>query len=591
LVGILLLVCAKVKGTRFSYRAMSKFSSLQMSSSNSPIKKGVVWYRETDLRVHDHAALSMAQKQCSEVSHVFCFNPQEFIYTSLGIEKTGVKRLKFLAECVHDLSKRIHALGGKLTTYVGNPTIIIPKLFETKDMNHLYFQKNIADYEIRQEDMITSSVKSLNSAVNVQSFFGDSLLIKPSDLPFPISELQYFTSFRKKVESSCVISDPAPTVTHVKPDQGTLLSITSLHSYVLSDEQLTNIIPLYQRLLNEAGRSSEVSDTSLLVELQKEVEMDSRGVLPFEGGETAALARVNHYITNGVNRLSIYKETRNGLVGADYSSKLSPWLATGCISVKRIHQEVKKFEHLTGIANESTYWLIFELLWRDYMQYYGMKYGSTIFHLGGPQQADGVRKHAWGRDVSLFTAWTEGRTGYPFIDANMRELKLTGFMSNRGRQVVGSFLVRDLALDWRLGAQHFESKLLDYDVCSNYGNWQYVAGVGADPREDRYFNIIKQARDYDPKAEYIRRWCPELASLPTNMLLDPRLLTAEVRQRCRVPVELLPEPVVPLQFGGPVAGASAGPRGGSGGGRGSGGNNKKRKNRRNNHGGVPGRDI
>lgn len=130
----------------------------------------------------------------------------------------------------------------------------------------------------------------------------------------------------------------------------------------------------------------------------------------------------------------------------------------------------------------------------------------------------------------MLEAWKNGRTGYPFIDANMRELKHSGWMSNRGRQVVASFLVRDLGLDWRLGAEHFESYLLDHDPCSNWGNWQYCAGVGADPREDRYFNIVKQAHSYDPDAAFIRLWVPEVSHLPGDVLMDTRLFTNQVQQ-------------------------------------------------------------
>jgi deoxyribodipyrimidine photo-lyase len=113
-----------------------------------------------------------------------------------------------------------------------------------------------------------------------------------------------------------------------------------------------------------------------------------------------------------------------------------------------------------------------------------------------------------------------GKTGQPFIDANMRELAATGFMSNRGRQNVASYLVHDLNVDWRWGAEYFESVLIDYDVCSNYGNWNYVAGIGNDPREDRYFNPKRQAALYDPKAEFIKRWIPELSSWDAKRLIE-----------------------------------------------------------------------
>jgi deoxyribodipyrimidine photo-lyase len=145
-------------------------------------------------------------------------------------------------------------------------------------------------------------------------------------------------------------------------------------------------------------------------------------------------------------------------------------------------------------------------------------------------------------------------TGYPFVDANMRELAASGYMSNRGRQVVASFLVRDMALDWRLGAMHFESCLLDHDVCSNYGNWQYSAGVGSDPRDDRYFNIIKQTKMYDPSCAFIRLWIPEIAHLPDAYLGDPRLLTTDLREEYKLNGDsdgqcVYPPPVVGLLHG------------------------------------------
>ena len=124
------------------------------------------------------------------------------------------------------------------------------------------------------------------------------------------------------------------------------------------------------------------------------------------------------------------------------------------------------------MANQSTYWVIFELLWRDYFRFVCYKYGDSVFHETGIMN----KRLPWSQDKVKFEAWREGRTGVPFVDANMRELARTGWMSNRGRQNVASFLVKDLGLDWRLGAEWFESQLLDHDVCSNYGNWNYAAG-------------------------------------------------------------------------------------------------------------------
>ncbi|RLN12620.1 Cryptochrome DASH, chloroplastic/mitochondrial [Panicum miliaceum] len=194
-------------------------------------------------------------------------------------------------------------------------------------------------------------------------------------------------------------------------------------------------------------------------------------------------------------------------------------------------RKVKRYEK-QRVANDSTYWVLFELIWRDYFRFLSAKYGNSIFHLGGPRKV--VSK--WSQDQALFESWRDGRTGYPLIDANMRELSATGFMSNRGRQIVCSFLVRDMGIDWRMGAEWFETCLLDYDPASNYGNWTYGAGVGNDPREYRYFSIPKQAKAYDPEGKYVAYWLRELRSL--------------AKERRNFPGASYIRQIVPLKFDG-----------------------------------------
>jgi deoxyribodipyrimidine photo-lyase len=171
------------------------------------------------------------------------------------------------------------------------------------------------------------------------------------------------------------------------------------------------------------------------------------------------------------------------------------------LSAREVYHAVKRYEAEHG-ANESTYWLIFELLWRDFFQFTAAKLGKDLFTRGGS-----ARKAPRGNtDARRFAAWCEGRTGEPFIDANMRELAATGWMSNRGRQNVASYLVNDMGLDWRMGAYWFEHLLIDYDACSNWGNWQYLAGVGNDPREGRRFDPVRQAGMYDADGAYVKHW-------------------------------------------------------------------------------------
>jgi deoxyribodipyrimidine photo-lyase len=233
--------------------------------------------------------------------------------------------------------------------------------------------------------------------------------------------------------------------------------------------------------------------------------IDNRAAYSFPGGETQGLARLREYIWDS-HAIATYKKTRNELLGENFSSKFSAYLAQGCLSPKMIYKEVEKFETKVK-KNNSTYWMKFELMWRDFYRLMAKKYTDKIFQLGGPKSdpPENVEEN-WDR----FEAWAQGKTGIPFIDANMREINETGYMSNRGRQNVASYLIKDLEVDWRMGAEYFESLLIDYDPASNYGNWNYLAGVGADPMENRYFNILSQARRYDANGDYVRHWMPEL---------------------------------------------------------------------------------
>jgi len=228
-------------------------------------------------------------------------------------------------------------------------------------------------------------------------------------------------------------------------------------------------------------------------------EHHSHSVFPFKGGTLSALGHLENYFWN-TKRLSYYKQTRNGLVGTHYSSKFSPWLANGSLSARMIYWEIMSYEREIE-KNESTYWLIFELIWRDYFKYISLKHGHSFFHLGGILK----KEYSWNTKPDFFLKWVEGKTAEPFVNANMIELKKTGFMSNRGRQNVASYFAKNMLMDWRMGAAYFEQQLIDYDVHSNWGNWMYVAGVGNDPR-DRKFNIKIQAERYDPKGQYQKLW-------------------------------------------------------------------------------------
>jgi deoxyribodipyrimidine photo-lyase len=174
--------------------------------------------------------------------------------------------------------------------------------------------------------------------------------------------------------------------------------------------------------------------------------------------------------------------------------------------------------------NDGTYWLYIELLWREYFQCLAEQQGKHLFLAGGLQRKPPPRCNIHEAEA-LFTAWHMGKTGVPLCDAAMNELRTTGYTSNRARQNVASLFSKGLKLPWWWGAALFEHYLIDYDPASHYANWQYVSGVGNDPR-DRTFNLYKQSQDYDPSGCFIHYWLPELQALPAPQCFNPAGLNA-----------------------------------------------------------------
>jgi deoxyribodipyrimidine photo-lyase len=372
----------------------------------------------------------------------------------------GTHREIFWRESVDDLHNNLAELGCELIVSDSPPAKTIKSLSDTCTIAKIYYHKAAASEEKAEE----SAVQQLGIAT---SAFQDHTLIEPSDLPFAIKNTpDLFTTFRKEVEKNLRISDPVgiPTVT----------------------------------------TKTQVSKKKLEPSLAR-----------FRGGETAALERVKHYIWTS-DRLKIYKDTRNGMLDEDDSSKFSPWLALGCVSARQIYAEVQKYER-ERIANDSTYWLVFELLWRDFFAFQLMKQGDSFFRQTGLQGLS----LPWSTNKAHLQAWQEAQTGFTLIDAAMTELNTTGYMSNRARQNVASFFCKNLGLDWRLGAEYFETQLVDYDVASNWGNWMYQAGVGNDAREFRLFNLFKQSENYDPDGRYVKHYLKNLSGLSLNELRRP----------------------------------------------------------------------
>lgn len=468
-------------------------------------RRAIVWFRQ-DLRIHDNEALTTALRMAEEVVPVYVFDDRIFLeHTRFGFRKTGKFRARFTLESVEDLRRSLRELGSELLVRSGLPEEIIPELARQLKASWVLCNRERTRDEVQVQDALEQKLWAIGAEL---LYVRGKMLFHTQDLPMPVQHTpDNFTQFRKENELITPVRQPLPSPTALPPlppglDAGDL------------------------PLLTDWGHPS--------------FDPDPRAVLPFRGGEMEGLRRLRYYLWDK-DLAAAYKETRNGLVGGDYSTKFSAWLAQGCLSPKLIYHELKRYER-ERVSNESTYWIFFELLWRDFFRLMGKKYQNRIFLKSGPQNKTLPRLK---NDRKTFELWASGRTGVPFIDANMRELAATGFMSNRGRQNTAGFLVRDLKINWQMGAEWFESLLLDYDPTSNYGNWNYVAGVGADPREDRYFNILTQAKTYDPRGDYVRLWCPELKEIPAELIHRPDLLSPADRQRYKIGD--YPKPVVNME--------------------------------------------
>ena len=392
----------------------------------SSMMRTVICLFRNDLRLHDNEALLWAHRKGDRVVPLYCFDPDHFKRSwNFDLPKTGLHRARFMIESVKNLRENIKKANSNLVVEHARPLDGIKKIVDhcskiSCPVVAVVYQKEVTYEELRVEDSIKEFCQSQD--IKVVDVWGSSLYHE-KDVPFKSLKNvpDTYTQFRKEVEGKA----------KVRP----LLEMPDKLKALPSDLELGDV-PTLGALL---GDVEEIVGNKV-----------EKSAFPFSGGEAAALSRLNYYLWES-HCVAKYKETRNGMIGRDYSTKFSPWLAHGCLSPRKIYWEIKRYEQ-TEVANQSTYWVIFELIWRDYFKFVCQKYGDRVFYLTGLLN----KRMPWSQDREKFDAWAEGRTGVPFVDANMRELKETGWMSNRGRQNVASFLVKDLGIDWRMGAEWFE---------------------------------------------------------------------------------------------------------------------------------------
>lgn len=433
------------------------------------------WFRNA-LRLHDQPALHAA---CSgDTRHlvpVYCLPDLDEI-SPWGFVRFGPHRRAWLAGALRDLGLQLDRLNCPLLVCAGPAAVTLPMVARAVGARTVVCEDIAAPDE-------QAEIEALRAAgLSVRTVWQSSLL-EPDRLPWEPQALPaVFTAFRQAVERAhSSPPEPLPPPSELPPWPADveipqpLRSAPSVLDAVHRRADARSSFPF-----GGAGQHGGESDHGL------------------DGGETSGLAHLARYLERRLP--DSYKRTRDGLTGIDYSSKWSPWLATGALSARRILSELRQYEATHG-ASDGTYWLWFELLWRDYFRFLHLQHGRRLY------RARGLGRHPNPpHDEQGFERWRQACTGVPLVDAAMRELSATGFLSNRLRQVVASHLIHDLGGDWRAGAAWFESCLVDYDVYSNQGNWLYIAGRGTDPRGGRRFNVHRQMTQHDPDGAYRRLW-------------------------------------------------------------------------------------
>lgn len=423
------------------------------------LKKGIFWFT-TDLRLDDNRALTQAASLMDQLTLVYCPEDSERLLSFQIGPSISVNRQQFLNNSIRDLHDSLEPLGQHIIV-CQQPEKNLSQIIENYGITHVFRSQGQHMLDSKSWDCLNIKYPSVEFCET-----GGNRLFNEQQFPFDIGNLPAsFSKFRRKVEKIEILA-PQSAVAKLPP-------------------------PIIDPI--EWPQAFYTSDNPTQMN--------------FVGGQTAGSLHLEKYFQTSL--ASTYKKTRNGLDGMNYSTKFSPWLASGCISVRRIVQRLKQYESEV-IANDSTYWIYFELLWREYFQWYGEHFAKKMTEFSGiKDQAPNTSFYP-----ERFQKWCQGNTPYPIVNACMKQLNATGYMSNRGRQLVASCFVHELSLDWRYGAAYMEQQLIDFDLGSNWGNWQYLAGVGADPRGHRQFDLKKQTQIYDPEHHFINRWqghCDDLA--------------------------------------------------------------------------------
>ncbi len=442
---------------------------------------GILWFTR-DLRLHDHPALRSALDRCERVVAVFCLDDR-----LLGGRNASGPRTQFMLECLTELRER---LDGALVMRHGPPERELVALADEIGAGEVHFTADSGPFARRR---MTRVWRALEDA-GVEPFAHPGL--------HAVDDLTALTTQKGK------------PYTVFSPFFRSWLEVPRRE--VLGRPRSLPTVPSGVR----KGRIPALHDLGMEQEVEE----------PLPGGEMRGRDRLSRFLSEGVPE---YTDNHDAL-GRDKTSRLSAYLHFGCISPRELEERLQAQRKRSGTSEASGKGADAfrrQLCWRDF-------YHHVLRHF--PENAHGEFQEryrgeiAWNDDEDQFQAWCEGQTGYPLVDAGMRQLRREGFMHNRARLVVGSFLTKDLGIDWRAGERWFMRLLLDGDQANNNGNWQWIASVGVDPQPffRRIYNPARHMERFDPDGDYVRRYVPELRPVPDRWLREPWTMPEEVQRDC-----------------------------------------------------------
>lgn len=396
----------------------------------------LVWFRN-DLRSHDNEVLVRALEQGNQMIPVYCFDPRHYAFQETGIRKTGVLRAEFIRRNVQALRDVFRQAGGDLFVTHGPPAEVLPALCERWKVDEVYHHREVAFEETEVSGKVETAL--WKQQINLRHFIGHTLYHK-EDLPYPIKDIpDSFSQFRKKTERE----------SSVRP------GFEKPTTYRFAEFEQDSVIPT----LSELGYEAE------------EIALTEN--LTLRGGEEAAFLALDQFI-----------ETPQAF---DHGTGLSPYVSVGSLSPNTYYHKLTRAIQTQG-QNKALKEQLQQLLWRDYFRFMFKKHGNRFFQAGG---ITGQIPESTSADEDVFERWTRGETGVKLIDDSMKRLRTNGLISGLQRSVSASYFVHEMGGDWLKGAAWFEDKLLDYNPCTNYGNWAHIAGVGSSTRENKPMNLDK----------------------------------------------------------------------------------------------------